>query len=286
MHLLTYGGKGWLGTYVCKWLEERGHTVYHSSVRVQPGCENDLVEEYGRIKDKVPSSAEVRVLCFIGRARGGDHKTIDYLEQPGMLKVNLYDNLVAPLILAKFSKSFRMKMGYLGTGCCLGSPGGSLYSEDAIPDFFGSSYSTVKGSTDYLMRTLFPDTVLNIRIRMPILDVNHPFDFITKIASYERVIDVENSVSVIPSLLPFLCTAMETGRTGTLNLVNPGPMSHTQMLQVYKDTVDPDFEWKTFTVEEQDKILASARSNNTLKPSFNDAPNTVDALRAALIERK
>lgn len=282
MQLIVYGGKGWLGTYVTKWLQKQGDTVHYSTIRVQPGCEDALVEEYGRVRD--PSCPEVRLLCFVGRARGGGIKTIDYLDQPGKLKENLNDNLVAPLLLAEFAKSFSLKMTYFGTGCIFS--GSEEFGEDANANFFGSSYSTVKGSTDYLMRTLFEDTVLNVRIRMPILDEDHPFDFINKIVSYERVIDMENSVSVIPSLLPFLRSTMESGRTGTINLVNPDPMSHTQMLRVYQETVDPAFKWKTFTVEEQDQMLKSARSNNTLKPSYHDAPNTEEALRIALRKRK
>jgi hypothetical protein len=36
------------------------------------------------------------------------------------------------------------------------------------------------------------------------------------------------------------------------------------MLELYKKYVDPSFEWKNFTQEEQAKILLSERSNNEL----------------------
>lgn len=41
-------------------------------------------------------------------------------------------------------------------------------------------------------------------------------------------------------------------------------MSHNEILQMYKDYVDPNYTWKNFTVEEQSKVLISARSNNEL----------------------
>ena len=41
------------------------------------------------------------------------------------------------------------------------------FNESSLPNFFGSSYSIVKGFTDQLMH-LFENNVLNLRIRMPI----------------------------------------------------------------------------------------------------------------------
>jgi hypothetical protein len=35
-------------------------------------------------------------------------------------------------------------------------------------------------------------------------------------------------------------------------------------LSMYKEIVDPEFTWANFTIEEQNQILASKRSNNCL----------------------
>ena len=37
-----------------------------------------------------------------------------------------------------------------------------------------------------------------------------------------------------------------------------------QILQLYKDYIDPDFTWQNFTVEEQAKVIVAPRSNNLL----------------------
>ena len=50
----------------------------------------------------------------------------------------------------------------------------------------------------------------------------------------------------------------------TLNLTNPGLISHNEILEMYKEIVDPTFKWSNFSVEEQAKILAADRSNNYL----------------------
>ncbi len=39
-----------------------------------------------------------------------------------------------------------------------------------------------------------------------------------------------------------------------MNYTNPGAISHNEVLQLYKDYVDPDFTWSNFTLEEQAKV--------------------------------
>ena len=104
---------------------------------------------------------------------------------------------------------------YLGTGCIFKfdeeHPFGKEengFREDAEPNFFGSSYSIMKGFTDKLMH-LFEKNVLNLRIRMPITGEKNGRNFITKIATYEKVCSVPNSMSVLPELLPYVLEMMK-----------------------------------------------------------------------------
>ncbi len=48
-------------------------------------------------------------------------------------------------------------------------------------------------------------------------------------------------------------------------MTNPGAITHNDILEMYKEIVDPAFTWQNFSVEEQDKILLSGRSNNVLE---------------------
>ena len=55
---------------------------------------------------------------------------------------------------------------------------------------------------------------------------------------------------------------MESNTKGTINLTNPGVISHNEILLLYKEYIDDTFTWQNFTIEQQDKILLAKRSNN------------------------
>lgn len=110
-----------------------------------------------------------------------------------------------------------------------------------------------------------PSQVLTLRVRMPIVaDLTYPRNFITKIIKYDKVIDIPNSMTVLPELLPMSIDMARRGLTGVMNYTNPGAISHNQILQLYKEYVDPDFTWSNFSVEEQAHVIVAPRSNNLL----------------------
>jgi hypothetical protein len=98
-------------------------------------------------------------------------------------------------------------------------------------------------------------------------------------------------MSVLPELLPYVLEMMKQKTTGTINLTNPGLISHNDILEMYKDIVDPAFQWKNFSMEEQRAILAADRSNNYLDTSklealFPGIDNIKVAVRKCLIAYK
>ena len=131
-----------------------------------------------------------------------------------------------------------------------------------LPNFSGSFYSFTKGMVEQMLRH-FPK-VLTLRVRMPISDDLSPRNFITKICKYRRVVNIPNSMTVLHDLLPVAITMAERDLEGVYNFCNPGPISHHQILDLYKQIVDPQFEYEGFSLEEQAKVIKAGRSNNTL----------------------
>ncbi len=59
----------------------------------------------------------------------------------------------------------------------------------------------------------------------------------------------------------------------------------------YKEIIDPNFEWKNFTIEEQRKVLLADRSNNyldtlLLQSHYPNVPEIHQAVRVTLLEMK
>ena len=279
MRILLYGGRGWIGQQFTPLLDQEQICYQHGAARVDNV--EDTIKEIGEVR---PS----HVVAFIGRTHGKIDKqiypTIDYLEQPGKLQENIRDNLFSPVSLALLCKERGIHFTYLGTGCIFSYTDGFVdgFSEDDLPNFFGSSYSTVKGFTDRLMHQL--EGVLNLRIRMPISSEDNERNFITKITNYEYICSIPNSMTVLPDLLPVALKMIQGKQTGTINLTNPGAITHNEILEMYKEIVDPGFSWKNFSLEEQDKILASKRSNNLLNTSRLEAyaPSYIKPIKSSV----
>ena len=51
---------------------------------------------------------------------------------------------------------------------------------------------------------------------------------------------------------------------GTFNFTNAGLISHNEILEMYKEIVDPNFTWKNMSLSEQKQMLNSDRANNYL----------------------
>ena len=295
MKFLLYGVNGWIGSKVFKLLQGENIDVIAGECRV-----NDIVELENEIKKVSPT----HVISLIGRTHGTYNDkvygTIDYLEQPGKLVENVRDNLFSPMVLSLFAQKYNFHFTYLGTGCIFeydnNHPFGEEkngFTEESLPNFFGSSYSIVKGFTDQLMH-LVEDNVLNVRIRMPITDEFNGRNFITKITNYEKICSVPNSMTVLNELLPLMIDMAKNNVKGTVNLTNPGLITHNEILEMYKEIVDPSFTWKNFSIEEQSAILASGRSNNfletikleTMYPNVKNIKESVKEILINMVQNK
>jgi len=260
--ILFYGSKGWIGNLFLEHIkcENWDIKVFEGTARLGSP---DLLIEIAAIKP-------THVISCTGRTHGViDNElinTIDYLEYPGKLVENINDNLFGPIQLATICKNKNIHYTYLGTGCIFNSSGletetPQQFNEESLPNYFGSGYSIVKGFTDRLMHGL---PVLNLRIRMPISSQSNQRNFIDKITKYEKVCSISNSMTVLDDFFPLFIDLLLNKKTGTFNCTNPGTISHNEILEMYRESVDPCFTWKNFTLEEQQKILKSDRSNNML----------------------
>jgi 3,5-epimerase/4-reductase len=172
-------------------------------------------------------------------------------------------NVVGCLTLADVCHDRNIHMTYYGTGCIFHYDdthvvGGKGFLESDTPNFTGSYYSHTKAMVENMLKE-YPN-VLTLRVRMPIVEsLVYPRNFIAKIIKYDKVINIPNSMTILPELLPYSIEMAKRKLTGIMNFTNPGAVSHNEILQMYKDYIDPEFTWSNFTVEEQAKVIVAPR---------------------------
>jgi 3,5-epimerase/4-reductase len=85
-------------------------------------------------------------------------------------------------------------------------------------------------------------------------------------------------MTVLEDMYPVILDMIKNNTTGTFNMCNKGVITHNEILELYKEYVDSSFTWKNFSIEEQNKILLSKRSNIELssKKLYDLYPNIPD----------
>ena len=238
---LIYGGSGWIGKKILSILDSLSIKNFASQTRV---------DDTNSIEKEISEFKPTNIICLIGRTHGmveGRYvPTIDYLEHKGKVKENVRDNLFSPMVLALLCKKYNVHLTYMGTGCIFTyKEDKKIFTEEDTPNFFGSSYSVVKGYTDRLMNMF--DNVLNVRIRMPISSDASERNFLMKILKYDKICSVPNSMTVLDELLPVMCHMSIHKEVGTINLTNPGTIEHSEILDMIKKNIDPDLTYNLFS---------------------------------------
>ena len=126
---------------------------------------------------------------------------------------------------------------------------------------------------------------------MPLSTEWHPRNLIVKLSKYKKIINTPNSMTILEDLLPVAIDMTLSGRRGVYNFVNPGTISHNQLMNLYKQYIDPSFSYENFSIEEQNSILKSKRSNNELDTrkllnEYPDIPHIQDAIHNLFIKMK
>lgn len=281
--MLVYiiGGNGWIGKKMCSLFEQQGIRYICSTFRAE---DNSIFQD-------ILNNNVTHVFCCSGRTHGElngvKYNTIDYLESIETTKINVNDNLYAPLSLAMFCDTQNLHFTYVGTGCIFNYDDDHTitnmygFTEQDDPNFFGSQYSIVKGFTDKLLKNT---NALVLRIRMPISSDTNDRNFISKIVKYDKICSIDNSMTVLDDMLPISIEMMKNRETGTFNFTNPGSISHNEILELYKSIVDPSITWENFEIDDQNKILKSKRSNNYLDTKKLEGKYVVKAIRDATID--
>jgi 3,5-epimerase/4-reductase len=177
-----------------------------------------------------------RPTSVINAAGKTGRPNVDWCEQHP--RETTRSNVIGPLVLAEQCAPLGVHLLHLASGCIFYGPsplpGGWREDDFANPS---SLYSRSKYAADLILSRL-PDVAI-LRLRMPIDTAPGPRNLITKLAGYAHVVDVENSVTIVPDFVDTVRALIERRGTGVFHVTNPGPVRHAQLLALYRQFVDP-----------------------------------------------
>ena len=254
MKFLIYGFNSWIGNQIKDLLLTQNHEVVMSKINIEN--REEILQELQKIKPD-------RVINCAGKT---GRPNVDWCEDHKIETIR--SNILGLINLIDCCYINNIHITNCHTGCLYEYDenhkefSGNGFKEEDEHNFKGSFYSLTKGYVENIIK--FYPNLLSLRFRFCVTpDYNHR-SILTKILKYDKIVNVQNSISVLPDLLPTLIDMSITEKTGIYNFVNPGTMSHNEMLDLYIKYVDPNYKYINFTVEEQSKILKAGRSNNEL----------------------
>ncbi|HVW66159.1 MAG TPA: sugar nucleotide-binding protein [Candidatus Peribacteraceae bacterium] len=244
MKVILFGGRGYLG--------QQFLTIYPDALT--PSTDIADRSAVAEILDREKPDVVINCAGKTGRPN------VDWCEDHK--EETIHANVLGPLVLNEECSKRGVYWVHMSSGCIYeGDNEGKGFAEDNEPNFTGSFYSRSKIWSDQILSE-FP--VLILRIRMPFDDSLHPRSLITKIAKYQKVLDVRNSLTYLPDFLQAAKTLIERRRTGIFNLVNPGVISPFEIMTLYKEIVDPSHVIERLTLDHLSDVVKAGRSNCTL----------------------
>lgn len=248
MKILIFG-RGYVGS---RCAEAWGEEAVLSDVRVQ--SKEDAAAEIARVQPDVVLNA----------AGVTGKPNVDWCETHQV--ETIVGNTVVPILIAQACQEAGAYLLHIGSGCI-------FYGASAHPDRawrendFGNPlavYSRSKWAADLALSTL-PNVGI-ARIRMPIDSRPGPSNYITKVANYPKLMEIENSVTILDDLPATLYALMRARGTGIFHVTNPGTVKLRDLIALYDELVDPSHtnEW----IREDELVTLGLakrpRSNNVL----------------------
>ena len=257
-HVVLLGGSGYVGQTFQEVLEDRGVT-FRNFARADLNYYDPVL-----LKEALESE---KPDCLINAAGYTGKPNVDACEDD---KANcLLGNAVLPGIIREVCESLDLAWGHVSSGCIYtGSrPDGTGFKEDDTPnfDFRHNNCSFYSGTKSLGEETLQGASKCFVwRLRIPFDERNNPRNYLTKLLSYEWLLDAENSISQRFEFIKACLDCFEKEVPyGVYNVTNPGAISAREITDIMKKHDLVKKELKFFESEEafMSEVVRAPRSN-------------------------
>jgi dTDP-4-dehydrorhamnose reductase len=171
-------------------------------------------------------------------------------------------NVLGPLVLLDECLRRGVYLVHVSSGCIYsGDNGGWGFTEDDPPNFTGSFYSRSKAWAEQALRG---SPALVLRLRMPFDGSTSERNLLMKLRRYPRVLAEPNSLTHVPDFLDAALRLIERRATGVFNVVNEGTLSPYELMDLYRELVDPGHAFEPLPAERLGEVARAPRSSCVL----------------------
>jgi len=179
--------------------------------------------------------------------------------------ITLESNVLVPANFERICREKGIYFVHMSSGCIYnGDNNGKGFLESDRPNNYGVSFHLTTKIMAEKMLENFP--CLIVRLKMPVDVKPHPRNLITKLAGYNKVIDEQNSITIVPDLISTMEKLINKKAIGTYNVFNPGTISAAEIMTMYTEIVDPNHSFTKIPLDElQTKVRRANSYLNTDK---------------------
>ena len=176
-------------------------------------------------------------------------------------------NTILPVLLSRQCVRHSIHMVHISTGSIFNdcSPNyindmdlGWMEEDQATPQSF---YEHSKYIADLAIKNNDNTTIL--RIKLPISTVHHPKNLITKLISYPKLIDAQNSMTFVWDFVDCVDWVIKNNICGVYHVANPGTLSAVDVMEEYRKH-NPNHTFEVISEKELEKLTIEKRSNSVL----------------------
>ena len=169
----------------------------------------------------------------------------------------LAGNAVLPGSLATACHELDLPFGHVSSGCIYTGKktDGRGFNEEDEPNFcFRTNNCSFYSGTKALGEEVLADAerCWIWRLRLPFSNVDSPRNYLSKLMRYDRLLDVENSLSNLTEMVRGCVDCITRALPfGTYNLTNPGSVTTRDVVQLIRESELVDREFHFFESEEE-----------------------------------
>ena len=179
-------------------------------------------------------------------------------------------NVIFPAMLSQLCSNKGYLYTHISSGCIYGGYSKDFTEEDA-PNFDfqnGSFYSGTKALAEKIIKQNAPDSYI-FRLRIPFDEFESPRNYLTKLLTYDQLLDARNSLSHRSDFAKYTIDLIEQRVPfGIYNVTNKGSVTTKEVVALMKERLNPNKEFKFFSkLDNFVQEVSAPRSNCVLDTS-------------------